>query len=48
MDKTTLMDKMNKLKGYEKSWRFEKMRFWVCKLSKCHPPKSLIKYLNEK
>lgn len=48
IDKDTLTERMNKLKGYEKSWRHARRRFWVCKLKECHPPKSLIKYLNEK
>jgi len=48
IDKDTLAERMNKLKGYEKSWRHGRHRFWVCKLKDCNPPKSLIKYLNEK
>ena len=48
IDKVTLTERMNKLKGYEKSWRHARRRFWVCKLKECHPPLSLIKYLNEK
>ena len=48
IDKDTLIERMNKLKGYEKSWRHAHCRFWVCKLRDCFPPMSLIKYLNEK
>ncbi len=48
IDKETLTERMSKLKGYEKSWRFEKRRFWVCKLKDCYSPMTLIKYLNEK
>jgi hypothetical protein len=48
IDKNTLTERMNKLKGYEKSWRHARRRFWVCKLNECYPPLSLIKYLNEK
>ena len=48
IDKDTLAERINKLKGYEKSWRHARRRFWVCKLKECNPPKSLIKYLNEK
>jgi hypothetical protein len=47
IDKDTLIERMNKLKGYEKSWRHARRRFWVCKLRDCFPPMSLIKYLNE-
>ena len=45
IDKATLSERMSKLKGYEKSWRFEKRRFWVCSLQECHPPKKLINHL---
>ena len=48
IDKDTLTERINKLKGYEKSWRHARRRFWVCKLKECNPPQSLIKYLNEK
>lgn len=48
IDKDTLTERMNKLKGYEKSWRHARRRFWVCKLRECFPPISLIKYLNDK
>ncbi len=48
IDKDTLIERINKLKGYEKSWRHAHRRFWVCKLKECLPPLSLIKYLNEK
>ena len=45
IDKKTLAERMSKLKGYEKSWRFEKRRFWVCKLKECRAPVELINYL---
>lgn len=48
IDKNTLIQKMKSLKGYEKSWRHARRRFWVCKLKECHSPISLIKYLNDK
>ncbi|MBU0529453.1 hypothetical protein KKF86_06835 [bacterium] len=48
IDKNTLIERINKLKGYEKSWRHARRRFWVCKLKDCYPPLSLIKYLNDK
>ena len=48
IDKTKLIERISALKGYEKSWRFGKRRFWVCKLSDYNSPISLIKYLNEK
>lgn len=48
IDKNTLTKRMNKLKGYEKSWRHARRRFWVCKLKECNSPKEIIKYLNEK
>lgn len=48
IDKDTLIERINKLKGYEKSWRHARRRFWVCKLKECSPPLSLIKYLNKK
>ena len=47
IDKTTLAHKMKSLKGYEKSWRFEKRRFWVCKLQECKPPSLLIDHLKK-
>ena len=47
IDKNTLSQKLSKLKGYEKSWCFEKRRFWVCKLQECKPPKLLIDYLKK-
>jgi len=48
IDKETLAERMSALKGYEKSWRHAHRRFWINKLKDCHPPKTLIKYLNEK
>ncbi len=48
IDKNTLIERINKLKGYEKSWRHARRRFWVCKLKDCNTPVSLIKYLNDK
>jgi hypothetical protein len=48
IDRDTLTERMNKLKGYEKSWRHARRRFWVCKLRDCFSPMSLIKYLNDK
>ena len=48
IDKDTLAERMNKLKGSEKSWRHARRRFWVCKLRECYSPITLIKYLNEK
>ena len=48
IDKDTLIKRINKLKGYEKSWRHAHRRFWVSKLKECYSPMSLIKYLNEK
>jgi len=48
IDKPTLAERMALLKGYEKSWRFEKRRFCVCNIEECYPPIKLIKYLNEK
>jgi hypothetical protein len=48
IDKDILTERINKLKGYEKSWRHARRRFWVCKLRDCFPSLSLIKYLNEK
>ncbi len=48
IDKDTLIERMNKLKGYEKSWRYARRRFWVCKLRDCFSPKSLIKHLHDK
>ncbi|NHZ85028.1 MAG: hypothetical protein GWP19_04005 [Planctomycetia bacterium] len=47
INKDTLIERINKLKGYEKSWRFARRRFWVCKLKDCYSPMTLIKYLNE-
>ena len=47
IDKPTLAKRMSNLKGYEKSWRFDKRRFWVCKLTDCFPPNELISYLNK-
>lgn len=47
IDKNTLSKRMSKLKGYEKSWRFEKRRFWVCNLTDCFPPNDLINYLKK-
>ncbi len=47
IDKPTLSKQMSDLKGYEKSWRFDKRRFWVCKLTNCFPPNELINYLNK-
>lgn len=47
IDKNTLAEKMNTLKGYEKSWRFEKRRFWVCKLQECKLPSLLIDHLKK-
>ena len=46
IDKSTLITQMKELKGYEKSWRFGKRRFWVCNLKECFPPSSLLKYLD--
>lgn len=48
IDKDTLIERINKLKGYEKSWRHARRRFWVCKLKYCNPPIVLLKYLHEK
>lgn len=45
IDKVRLAEIMSSLKGYEKSWRFEKRRFWVCKLTDCFPPSDLVNYL---
>lgn len=48
IDKVTLTERMSKLKGYEKSWRFEKRRFWVCKIKECKAPAKLISYLDNR
>ena len=48
IDKDKLSEKINKLKGYEKSWRHARRRFWVCKLADCYSPLSLINYLSDK
>lgn len=48
IDKAALIERMKKLKGYEKSWRHARRRFWAFKLKDCNTPVSLIKYLNDK
>ncbi len=48
IDKATLIERIKKLKGYEKSWRHARRRFWRCNLKDCKPPISLIKHLKEK
>jgi len=48
IDKSTLIESIKKLKGYEKSWRYGKRQFWVCKLNECFPPNALIKFLKGK
>ena len=42
------MQRIKSLKGYKKSWRHARQRFWVCKSINYNHPQSLIKYLNDK
>ncbi len=47
ISKDALIERIKPLKGYEKSWRFGKRRFWICRLKDCFSPAALIDYLKK-
>jgi len=45
IDKVTLIERINKLPAYKRTWRYSYRLFWRCPLNESFPPNKLITYL---